>query len=264
MWPGGKHPICRRLNFDAPSEPTLTREPIDFDKDPHFPRPWCHHDVELEPLISKLRVELIKSGYTGVQKPAADPTSKFRTEYRRIVNAVTIVNEAYSTQMRQLEWLREKLNMSANDYEILLNRQNYIEASVAKLKEQLTRFDSSVGILKSTQAAVKSVLELREDEYMDGMTDADLPDEYQKYNEISKLCDTALKSYDVVKKRNEEMKRELLAARNKHRRHQEAMRSLMGEKERTKIDEAAEFLKDCSLDQLQRIRDQIKSVNMNN
>uniref|UniRef100_A0A8R1DV05 Uncharacterized protein n=1 Tax=Caenorhabditis japonica TaxID=281687 RepID=A0A8R1DV05_CAEJA len=257
-----KNPICRKLNFDSPiagSSRGSTSSESEFEADSNFPN-WFCEGVDIDAKVSRLRETLIRAGESKAQ-PVEDPKSKFRTEYRRILSARDIVNDAIQLQKKEVEWLRNGIEMAVFDNETLVQRRRCVEHAVRQVKEKLSRLDSSVGIQLYTQKAVKSVLQLREDEYMPDDADANLnlPDEYQKYNNLSKLCDTALKSYDVVKKRNEEMQKELIALRNRQRKHQEAMRNLIGKADQRRVDEASEIFQNVPLENLRELAEKLKA-----
>ncbi|EFO95733.1 hypothetical protein CRE_13949 [Caenorhabditis remanei] len=270
-------PAKRKLNFDTPPGDVT----LNFETDVNFPKEWKIDGVNIEERIQKLREELREQGVNPVQNAIVDPRSKFRTEYRRILTAHAIITDAIRLNDKKISWCKwncflilEKIEFSvknatemmANDIDALHNRREHVDKSVEDFKKELSRLDASVGVLKSQQIAVKSVLELREDEYMGGADDVDsnLPDEYQKFGKISKLCEVALKSYDDIKKRNEEMQKYLMTEKNRQRKQREAMMNLMEEKERQRVEELDEVFKDFTLEQLKELRDNMRIARSKN
>uniref|UniRef100_A0A1I7UG60 t-SNARE coiled-coil homology domain-containing protein n=2 Tax=Caenorhabditis tropicalis TaxID=1561998 RepID=A0A1I7UG60_9PELO len=222
-------PPKRKLTFDTFNDTT-----INFEENPDFPKEWKIDGVNIDERIQKLRDELREKGASIQPNAVVDPKSKFRT-------------------------VKHSTRMMSNDIDALHNRREHVENTVEELKAQLTRLDSSVGILKSQQLAVKSVLELREDEYMaEDADDSNIPDEYNKFSKISKLCEVALKSYAEIKKQNEEMQKNLFADRNRQRKEHEATMNSMDPNERERVVELDKLLKDFSLDQLKELRDRMR------
>ncbi|KAF1771744.1 hypothetical protein GCK72_003572 [Caenorhabditis remanei] len=255
-------PAKRKLNFDTPPGDVT----LNFETDVNFPKEWKIDGVNIEERIQKLREELREQGVNPVQNAIVDPRSKFRTEYRRILTAHAIITDAIRLNDKKISWFKNATEMMANDIDALHNRREHVDKSVEDFKKELSRLDASVGVLKSQQIAVKSVLELREDEYMGGADDFDsnLPDEYQKFGKISKLCEVALKSYDDIKKRNEEMQKYLMTEKNRQRKQREAMMNLMEEKERQRVEELDEVFKDFTLEQLKELRDNMRIARSKN
>lgn len=249
-------PPKRKLNFDT----TLSDTTLHFEEDSSFPKEWKIEGDNIDKRVQKLREDLREKGVGTQPNAVVDAKSKFRTEYRRIQTAHSIVSDALALHQKEVDWFSHSTQMMENDIEALHNRREHVDSTVNELKANLVRLDSSVGILKSQQLAVKSVLELREDEYMDDDVDSNLPDEYEKFSKISKLCDVALKSYDIIKKRNDEMQKALMTERNRHRKQHEAVLNSMDRKEKERIDQLDDLFKDYSLDQLKALRDRMRQA----
>ncbi|UMM15062.1 hypothetical protein L5515_002639 [Caenorhabditis briggsae] len=253
-------PAKRKLNFDNSADSTMN-----FEADDNFPRQWKIQGIDIDERVQRLRDELRAQGHHPAQNAVVDPNSKFRTEYRRILTAHSIITEAIRLNQKEISWYKNATEMMANDIDALKFRREHLDKSVEDLKNQLSNLESSVGILKSQQLAVKSVLDLREDEYMGGDdVDSNYPDDYNKFGKISKLCEVALKSYDDVKKRTEQLQKTLMTERNRERRQRETILNGMDEKERTRVEELDEMFKDFSLDQLKALRDRMRIARQQN
>ncbi|CAI5438086.1 unnamed protein product [Caenorhabditis angaria] len=250
MFQAPKTPVKRKLDddfdFDSPREEASSSNGIS----------WEYEGVDLDAKIAKLRDQLVRENVKDLPKAVPDPRSPLRTEYRKMQNSIAIATEAAKYMKKKIDWMEYALAMSTNDETQLDEKRRNLAEHMKNLRKDLDKMNANIST--NTQKAVKTVVELYEDDYENcGESEEDNRESYDKFTKISKLCKIALDSFQTVLKRIEELEKEVV----KLRRNLKAIQSVCKSTETHPIKYnkcIAHLTENLNLSQLQSILQSIK------